>query len=118
MSPIIIKFITTMQEDDSSVEEQDPPQDGVALNLGQLMQEANAGNRLGDNLHRPAANDQGNGQRNGLRTRVNYENPNDQEMEENPNEPPRNRARPSFTPHDSNCNRTHRIISRSTHVDL
>mmetsp|Transcript_22253 Transcript_22253/g.27288 ORF Transcript_22253/g.27288 Transcript_22253/m.27288 type:complete len:441 (+) Transcript_22253:151-1473(+) len=77
------------------------------------MQEANTGNRLGDQLHRTANNQGGNDQRNGLRAR------NDQETEGNLNfEPARNRPRPSFIPHDLNCNKIRRIMNKSTQVDL
>ena len=110
----------------SSHDESNSVQGG--LNLGQLMHEANAGNRIGDRLLEPT-NDQGNGQRDsqrngqqrndipltGVRSRRNYENSYDQEIRA---DEPRIRPRFSFNPNDSNCNRTRRILNRSTLVDL
>ncbi len=99
---------------------------GHDLNLRNLMEIANSGNRIGDQIRHP-----GDGQRNdqssiahvGTRAEFNINSPNDQGFmqehhEEEQDNPPRARIRFSYTPHDKNCNRTRRIFNKSTQVDL
>ena len=98
---------------------------GNDLNLRDLMAEANAGNRIGDQICHT-----GDRQRNdiyiiahvGAREDFNINSPNDQDFMQQQHEeednPPRARIRISYTPHDQNCNGTRRIFNRSTQVDL
>ena len=100
---------------------------GNDLNLRDLMAEANAVNRIGDQIRHT-----GDRQKNdisiiahvGAREEFNINSPNDQSLiqqqqhEEEQDNPPRARIRISYIPHGQNCNRTRRIFNRSTQVDL
>ena len=99
---------------------------GNDLNLRDLMAEANAVNRIGDQIRHTGdrqRNDQSSIAHVGAREEFNINSPNDQSFiqqqhDEEEDNPPRTRIRISYTPHDQNCNGTRRIFNRSTQVDL
>jgi hypothetical protein len=113
---------------DSSDDESVGASQGNDLNLRDLMEQANSGNRIGDQIHHPGdglRNDQSSITHVGTRAEFNMNSPNDQGFmqeqehhEEEHDNPPRTRIRFSYSPHDQNCNRTRRIFNKSTQVDL